>query len=209
MINNNKLCTFYVVRHGETEWNVKGLLQGQINIPLNKKGEVQAKDLAGKFAHINFHEVYSSDLLRCKRTAELIVLEKQITIQTTKALRERYFGKFEGAPWKENKEFEEYITMMRNLSKEQIKQGKWEIEDDESAISRFLTFLREIATYKQEKNIFIVTHGGVMRVILIHLGYGTSQTLPPSSIANTAYVKIESDGIDFFIKETYGITLKK
>jgi len=53
----------------------------------------------------------------------------------------------------------------------------------------------------------VVTHGGVMRAFLIHLGVGDEKTLSPGSIENTAYVIIKSDGVDFFIKKTEGIKL--
>jgi len=47
-----------------------------------------------------------------------------------------------------------------------------------------------------------------MRIFLINLGLGTLESFPPGSIKNTAYIKLESDGVDFFIKETWGIEKK-
>lgn len=85
-------CTFYIVRHGETEWNVKGLVQGHTDIPLTKKGKRQARQLAKKLSRINFNAVFSSDLLRAKQTAQLIALEKKIAVKTTQALREETDG---------------------------------------------------------------------------------------------------------------------
>jgi len=202
---SNKYCIFYIVRHGETEWNIKGLLQGHTDIPLNEIGERQAGALAKVFENIHFDAVYSSDLIRCKRTAQLIMLEKKLVIKTTELLREKFFGKFEGKEWKKNKEFIEYIAEMHRVSSKDRMEREWAIETNESVISRFLTFLRESAVFNPGKTILIVTHGGVMRISLIHLGWGTNKTLPPESIANTAYAKIESDGVDFFVKQTYGI----
>ena len=90
-------CTIYLVRHGETEWNEKKLIQGYSDIPLNKKGELQAKQLGQEFNNIYFDAVFSSDLLRAKNSAEIIILEKKLTVATTKVLRERFFGRFEGS----------------------------------------------------------------------------------------------------------------
>ena len=59
------------------------------------------------------------------------------------------------------------------------------------------------------KTILVVSHGGVMRYLLIHLGFGTYTNLPTGSIGNTAYIKLETDGVDFFVKETKGITKKE
>src|SRR3989339_1397072 len=100
-ILRNNYCHLYLVRHGETEWNVQKIIQGHKDIPLNQKGEKQARRLAKKLVKIKFGVVFSSDLLRAKRTAEIVVLEKKIAVKTTKTLRERHFGRFEGKSWKE------------------------------------------------------------------------------------------------------------
>jgi broad specificity phosphatase PhoE len=206
----NLHCFIYLVRHGETEWNEKKLIQGHSDIPLNKKGEIQAKDLSKKLSHVKFAAVFSSDLIRAKRTAEIITLEKKIAVKTTKALRERYFGRFEGTSWEEDKQYQSYLNKFSKLSyKERYYKKPYEdTESDEKLMVRFIPFLRQVAVAYPGKNILIVTHGGVMRVFLIHLGYGTYITLPSGSINNTAYVKLMSDGVDFFIKETFGIEKK-
>ena len=205
-----KNCTIYLIRHGETEWNEKKLIQGHSDIPLNKKGEIQAKNLSKKLSHVKFTAVFSSDLIRAKRTAEIIALEKKIAVKTTKALRERYFGRFEGTSWEENKQYQNYLNKFLKLSyKERYYKKPYEdTESDEKLMVRFIPFLRQVAVAYPDKNILIVAHGGVMRVFLIHLGYGTYITLPSGSINNTAYVRLMSDGVDFFIKETFGIEKK-
>lgn len=196
-------CTFYIVRHGQSEWNVKGLLQGHTDIPLTKTGEQQARQLSIKLKKIKFAMVFSSDLLRAKRTAELIILEKKIAVKTTRVLRERYFGRFEGVKWRDNKEYQNLINNFLNLSREERfkKKPYADTESDEELVSRFITFLREVAVAYQNKEVLVVTHGGVMRAFLNHLG----ESLKPGEIKNTAYIVITSDGVDFFIKDTSGI----
>lgn len=196
-------CSLYLVRHGETEWNAKELVQGHTDIPLNKKGERQAKELARRLKHIHFAAAFSSDLLRARRTAEIIALEKKIAVKTTKALRERYFGRFEKTAVRQlDKSLEE---LMRKYGEEIEK----EIESDEGMMKRLIPFIREIAVAYRHKNVLVVAHGGIMRTFLIHLGFASASEMPPGSIKNTAYVKLESDGVDFFIKETFGIERKK
>ena len=93
----NHYCQIYLIRHGETDWNAKGLLQGQSDIPLNKEGEKQTIEAAKKhFKKIKFAAIFSSDLVRAKRTAEIIALEKKMAVETSVLLRERDFGPFEG-----------------------------------------------------------------------------------------------------------------
>lgn len=201
-----KYCTLYLIRHGETEWNVKKLIQGQKDIPLNEKGRKQAEKLAEKLIKIKFDAVFSSDLIRAKKTAEIIFLEKKLAVQTTKALRERYFGKFQGQSFGEEKN--KNLLELINKLKSETQFAKNEIEDDESIIGRLFTFLREIAVAYQGKTVLVVTHGGPIRTLLIHLGWGTYENLSEGHINNLAYVILESDGIDFFVKKTTGIEKK-
>lgn len=177
-------CTIYLVRHGETDWNKKGLIQGHTDIPLNSEGINQAGILKDKLNHITFDEVYSSDLSRSKKTAEIIALEHKLIVQTTKVLRERRYGSFEGKSFKE------------------LKKVMAGVEPDKVVTQRLITFLREVSVANPNKKILVVSHGGAMRMVLDQL---TGKEYGRGSIDNTAYVEIESDGVDFFIKSMHGI----
>lgn len=206
-MNKSQYCTFYIVRHGETEWNLKQLLQGQEDSPLTQKGIQQAEELRKELSSINFDYVFSSDLLRAKRTAQIITLEKKLAIKTSQLLRERSFGKYEGKAWGSYKtELGNLFNDYNKLSdKEKMNFKNPEIENDNQLISRFVTFLREIALSYPNKTILVVSHGGMMRALLIHLGFATYSNLPPGAIENCSYIKLDSDGTDFFIKETKNI----
>lgn len=198
-------CSLYIVRHGETEWNVKGLVQGHSDVPLNKTGKKQSEQLAKILRRVKFACAFSSDLLRSKQTAKIILLKRKIAVQTTKVLRERYFGRFEGKKWSEDKEYQNLINDFLKLSqKERYKRKTYEdTESDEELINRFIPFLREVAVAYPEKNVLVVTHGGVMGAFLNHLGV----RIEPGSISNAAYFNVLCDGVDFFIKETSGINI--
>ena len=193
-----KSCTIYLTRHGETEWNEKKLVQGQTDIPLNYKGEIQAQELGKKFGNINFKAVFSSDLIRAKRTAEIMILEKKLAVVTTKALRERLFGRFEGKHLDEmRKILGELLTIPREL---QTRLSLNDTENDEDLVARLNPFLREAAIAYPGENILMVSHGGLMRAFLSHLGY----IIPEYSekpMVNAGYIIIESDGVDFKIIE--------
>ena len=199
-----KYCTIYLTRHGETEWNEKKLIQGIKDIPLNKKGEKQAIVLGKKLKNIKFDAIFSSDLIRAKKTAEIILLEKKLAVQMTKALRERYFGKYQGQSFEEEKN--KNIRDLINKLKSAPQSSKNEVESDEAIIGRLFTFLREVAVAYQGKIVLVVTHGGPIKTLLIHLGWGTYENFSEGGIDNLAYIVIESDGVDFFIKETNGVT---
>lgn len=192
--SDSKLCTIYVARHGETEWNVKGLIQGHSDSNLTKNGIKQAKNLGRELKNIDFDAVYSSDLLRAKRTAEIATLERKLAVVTQKALRERNFGKLEGKT-KEN------LKILRELKIKNVPYESIGIEADEKVIARTITLLREISVAYLGKNVLVVSHGGLLRALLVHLGFATDDQLPPGSVGNTAYVKLKSDGVDFFIEE--------
>lgn len=196
-------CILYIVRHGETDWNIQHLVQGHTDIPLNKKGERQAKEMGKKLNHIHFAAAFSSDLLRAKKTAEIIILEKKIAVQATKVLRERNYGRLEGKSWlTDSKELQSLWEKTYKLTDGQRKKYRLEkVENNEQLMYRFIPFIREMAVVYPQKNILVVTHGGLMRAFLEHLGY----TFNPGSVKNTAYIKLESDGIDFFIREMFGV----
>ena len=64
--------SWYLVRHGETEWNRKGKIQGHLDVPLNEHGRRQVKMLAKRLAKCRFTAVYASDLSRTIKTAQII-----------------------------------------------------------------------------------------------------------------------------------------
>lgn len=200
-MNNNNYCTLYIVRHGQTDWNLNGLTQGQTDIPLNPAGIKQAKELGDDLKHILFDAIFSSDLIRAKRTAEIITFERNLAVQTTKLLRERRYGEQEG---KDDKSFQKFYKIWAALDKKERAKFKplKGYETDEEAVVRFINFLRETAVAFIGKVVLVVTHGGVMRAFLNHL---SEETYFSGSISNLAYIKLETDGVDFFIKETEGI----
>ncbi len=200
----NNLTTFYFLRHGETEYNVKRIVQGQVDSPLTPNGIENIKKLAVKFRDVKFDLAFSSDLLRAKRTAEIVALEHKLAVETTKLLRERSFGKYEE---QSSDMLKTYYELFEQLSdEEKFTYSKDNVESNEQLMARIITFLRETAIAYPGKTILVASHGTVLRVLLIHLGYGTYKTLPSRSADNLAWARIESDGVDFFVKETEGIT---
>lgn len=204
-MTNRKLTTFYIIRHGQTEFNVKGIVQGHSDSPLTAEGLIQIKELAKKFKDKDFDLAFSSDLLRARRTAEIIALEHELEVKVTSLLRERNFGEFEA---KESRALEAYYNLLDKLDKnERFKYSDHGVESDESVATRLMTFIRETAITHPDKNILVATHGSVLRVLLIHLGYGTYQNMRSGGIDNLAWIKIETDGSDVFIRHTEGVHL--
>ncbi|OGY41979.1 MAG: hypothetical protein A2Y67_01125 [Candidatus Buchananbacteria bacterium RBG_13_39_9] len=198
-------CTLYLVRHGETEWNQKEMLQGQADSPLTENGKNQVEQTAQELKDINFDAIFSSDLHRAQRSAEIIKMERQLAIQTSKLLRERNFGHYEGILRSEYKKLRD--GLLKSLSEKEKKVFKidYDVESDEEVVSRFITQLREIAVAYPNQTVLIVTHGGCIRTFLMHVGFVKDGELPPGSFSNAGYVKVFADGVDFIIKEVKGI----
>ena len=199
---NKNYCTIYLVRHGETDWNVKGLVQGHTDTPLNKTGIKQAGEVAGKLSHIKFDAFYSSDLLRAKQTAEIAALNYNLAIQTTKALRERLFGNYEGKKMHFLNKFRDAVEKLTDQANRNRLYRKNSLETDEQVVQRLITFLREVAVANPNKVIFMASHGGVIRQALNRL---SGKVYRSGDVANTAYLELKSDGVDFFIESMYGI----
>lgn len=206
-MDNKNLCTLYLVRHGETEWNVKGITQGQMNSFLTEKGRQQALVTANELKDINFDAIFSSDLIRTQNTAEIIKLDREIVIQTSKLLRERNFGSFEGRHGNEFREtLKEKILEREKLSEEEGWSFRLadDIETDEELVDRFIIQLREITVAYPNKTVLVVSHGGPIRMFLVKVGCATKKDLSVGAFKNGGYVKVISDGVNFFIKDIKG-----
>ncbi len=206
MGKENSICTFYLVRHAESEANVKQIFGG--NYPLTQKGIEQANARANELKPVHFDLVFSSDLLRARHTAEILALEHKLVIEAKKVLRERHYGSWEGKTVAEiEKTFSHYFKQLNTLAQKEymISKSEPQQENGEEVIGRVITFMREIALAYPGKNILIVTHGDVMHMLLIHLGWATFSERETYSIHNTGYMVIQTDGVEFEILKTAGI----
>lgn len=86
----------YLVRHGETDWNVQGRLQGREDIPLNRDGRNQAMACGVALSEAGFTAIYSSPLSRARETAEEIALYHACRVVPDVSLTERDYGKLSG-----------------------------------------------------------------------------------------------------------------
>ena len=90
------MAGIYIVRHGETEWNAEGRIQGHTDIGLSDRGREQARAIARRLAGVPFAVAYSSDMSRTRDTARIILGERDIPLHSVPELREYHKGVFEG-----------------------------------------------------------------------------------------------------------------
>ncbi len=90
------VCRFVLIRHGQTYWNQKKKMQGQVNIPLNMKGHQQARKLSVELRQCDFDMCYSSPLIRAVQTAHAVIGNDEIPIIKNELLAEQGYGVCEG-----------------------------------------------------------------------------------------------------------------
>lgn len=196
----------YIVRHGESEANVANIYD--VNPPLTSKGRKQAQKIAKKLKKVTFDIAFSSHLDRAKETAEIIAAEHNLVLLIKETLREREAGVLNGkSVIKAREELQERYAMRRNLPYDEwktmtIAEG---YETDEQLMGRFITTLREIAIAYPGKTVLIGSHLGIMKTLLVHLGFTTYNQIAGDAFENTGYIKLKTDGVDFFIEETKGL----
>lgn len=194
--------TIFIVRHGQTEWNLQDILQGQLDSALTEKGLQQAEELVERFGGVEFAAVFSSDLLRARRTAETVALERKLKVKTSELLRERNWGRYDGKKAQIfREECRELIEKFQSLSQKEQWNFKYfeEIESFAEIHARFLMFLGETAVAYRGRNILIVSHQDMLKSMLMNLGKA------PQRIGNSAMIKILSDGVNIVLEETDGI----
>lgn len=209
-MRGSDFCELYLVRHGETVFNKQKRLQGHMDSPLTPEGVAQVEKLKERFYGIHFDAVFSSDLLRAQRTAEIVALERSLAVTTSHLLRERSFGEHEGKQAAElEASFKDLWEWYERLSYEERFKIKLspQIESEEEAITRYLTFLREIAVSHLNKRVLVVSHGAIMRILLLHLGFAPQNCSLRITIPNCAHIVLYSDGSVFTVSKTYGITI--
>ncbi len=95
------ILKIYLVRHGETDWNLSGKAQGQSDIPLNSTGESQALSISEYFSDINIESIYSSSVQRALKTASIIALNHDHDPIINDKFLEIDFGALDGTPLNE------------------------------------------------------------------------------------------------------------
>lgn len=145
----------YFTRHGETEWNKLGIIQGQLDSALTSEGIEMGRRLGEMSKDLNFDRVYSSDLGRAYDTARLICPDREII--KTPLLREIDVGSWSGKNIKDVKVEDEVLYKKYFEDPKNYKRPDGEsIHDLRDRVEKFF----EEAVYPNEdENILIVTHG--------------------------------------------------
>ncbi len=157
-----------VARHGETDWNVSGILQGWLDVPLNDRGRWQAYELVAGFNGSGFSKVYSSPLMRSRETAEIIARSLRLAPpEFHEGLKERNFGAIQGIPKTELAALNP--VLLQQIHKRNPATFFEQGESMDEFADRVLDAIAGIAKPNSGKRILAITHGWTMDVITRHI----------------------------------------
>jgi len=152
-----------LIRHGETDWNVQGRFQGQIDVPLNALGLRQAARMAERLARERVDVFYCSDLLRTRQTAEPAALRLELAAAPDPGLREQHFGILEGLSFEEVQQRHPHhlAQWLRHDPDYALPEG----ESVRSFHARVLGAVQALAARHPGQTLAVVTHGGVLDML--------------------------------------------
>ncbi|WP_104525975.1 histidine phosphatase family protein [Blastococcus atacamensis] len=175
--------TLLLVRHGQSEWNAQGLLQGQTaHVRLTALGHAQAELAAAELASLHPGALMSSDLVRAVETAEHCARATGLRVVTTPALREQGYGLLEGRPSRELWDVVDWTD------------ASWAAEGGESLAelhARVAAFLGQLCAEPPADVVALVTHGDTIRAVqAVAAGLGPD-ALPAVTPHNGSVTRLE------------------
>ncbi len=156
----------YIVRHGQTDWNIEHRIQGQSDIPLNDTGRKQADILSNKIKSLNINRIISSDLSRTMETAQIANQHTHFPIQSDRRLREFNYGDLEGTLGLSHPP--ELWDMFDHMPE------KFNAESIPDIYNRIKSFF-EILDVRE--NVLLVTHGGAIRMMMYYVEHPSELNL--------------------------------
>jgi probable phosphoglycerate mutase len=180
--------TFILIRHGETEWNREGRIQGHMDSPLTPTGIEQAQACALRLKVEPIDHVIASDLARVKHTTEILATALDAMIEFEPALRERSYGIGEGMTFAELDAIHpEMYSSLRTTDPDFTVEGG---ESRRQFHDRVTRAMRAIADAHPGKRVLVVTHGGVLGVIYRWIMKLPIATAYKVDIPNVAYNRV-------------------
>lgn len=186
------MSKIYLIRHGETKWNIEKRYQGITDIELSENGIQQARVLAKRFRNIDLYAVYTSPLKRAADTAEIIAFNRNIPVIKDKHFIEIDFGHWEGFTFNELKQKygQEYLNFIGNPFKHTFPgEGSYDI-----VTKRAIEGFKNAFEQSNGKDFAIVSHGGLLKALIINLLNLPGSFYSSMQIDNTGISIVEFNG---------------
>ena len=177
---------FYIIRHGETMFNVKGRIQGWCDSPLTDLGVSQAKELGKALKNQPFDICFCSTSERAIDTAQYILGNRDVKIIPSKQLKEQCFGEFEAE--KSSDVFKDGVKYPNGY---RFCGG----ENHSDVIKRIFDVLKKIASEYPNANVLVVCHGSAIKHIVNYLcpGFVNEKPTTAALVPNCSMTRIDYD----------------
>jgi len=182
-----------LVRHGETDWNAAGRIQGHEDISLNKTGLAQAASLVPRLLEEPFEQVFCSDLQRTRQTLAPLLERRSLSVTYDARLRERHFGRLQGLS---------RLEIEHDHPREHAQMQRRDISADfggeslEQFNARCIGALTDLLTTLAGQPALIVCHGGVLDCIYRHVTGQPLDAVRTAGLRNAAInqISVGADG---------------
>lgn len=182
----------FLIRHGQTDWNIRGKIQGSCDIELNDNGLIQAENLSNMIIEnkYKFSKIFSSPQIRAIKTAEILSVATNVEYIATEGLEEINLGEWEGLSWIEVKEKypTEYNEWYRNRRYTKPPKG----ESYQEMINRVLAAIIKIINENSE-DVAIVTHSAIIMCLQCYLTNTNFEEMTKFKTDNISITEIDSD----------------
>lgn len=158
------MTELWLVRHGQTDWNVEGRYQGQADQPLNAVGLAQALQAAAQLQGRRFAAIYSSDLQRARVTADIIAAQLGLSVRVDRRLREVNQGEWEGMLTADIQQ--RYAAVWSSRCADSLNTAPPGGESLAQVAARVLASIHEITQHHTGAPILLVSHGLALSVVI-------------------------------------------
>lgn len=176
------MTTLYLVRHGQTDWNIEGRWQGHADIPLNAVGRQQAAHIAGALAGAGLDAIYSSDLQRAAETAWLLSATTGLPVRYDPRLREINQGEWQGLLASEVEA--RYSELLQRSRQDPLAVAPPGGETVLAVRDRLVSAIEDICGRHPHERVAVVSHGFALAVIWVqYRGYPIQRVwdhIPPN-----------------------------
>lgn len=162
-----KTFNVHFIRHGVTKGNISGAYVGATDIPLAQEGILKLKNLKQNFNYPKVDAIYSSYLMRCVQTANILYPENEVV--TVPGLEEYNFGEWEGKTAKDLKDDEKFLRWVSN-SKDACPDGGESLSDFTCRVLQSFGDLVKRIILSDKKDNAVISHGGVIMTLLSAFG---------------------------------------
>lgn len=188
----------FLVRHGQTAWNVTNRAQGHADISLDETGAKQARLLCEHLKTLGIERVLCSDLVRCQETVQCFLEDSRIEVELRRDLRERTFGEMEGDDYHNLHKWMRDQANLNGLQEYAVRPPGGESMVD--VWNRLESVYQELVC--ETRPTLVVSHGGALAQLLAKLLRGTAETPRSFRFSNCGVASFDrrEDGSMFLLK---------